>query len=412
MLPYTELVRDTSTAAAEREQLGREVRPGVGDPGMTRRSSSHLAPAISLNSCVLGFLIGCFVFYALHCTGSVDICIGCETDRAPLPYPPPYIAIHQPRITQISRVPSPTTTATGATRLHTGDRCPGNQLQLMVLILSAPNGSLRRNAIRGTWLHDTSPELVKLNLRFLIGTRDLAPEQLNPLSSEDEMFHDILFLPDHKEAYSNLTAKVLLGLVWADKNLEFDYLVKADDDSYVRIIPLVSALRKLKCPTLLYWGYFIGHAVPETAGRWAEKHWTICPHYLPYAMGGGYVLAREVVRLIGRFHHHFKLYSNEDVSLGSWLAPFHVTYVHDLRFNTEAASHGCSNDYIISHKEKVRGLYEKYVNIKKNGTMCSEEKEIRPAYIYNWTAASPLECCERSKGIPVPGALSITGAPL
>ena len=393
---------------------------------MTRRSSSHLAPAVSLNSCVLGFLIGCFVFYALHCTGSVDICIGCETDRAPLPYPPPSLAMHQPSTTllgkqegiqqEISRVPSPvptTTAATGATRLHTVDRCPANQLQVMVLILSAPNGSLRRNAIRGTWLHDTSPEQVKLNLRFLIGTRDLAPEQLNPLSSEDEMFHDILFLPSHKEAYSNLTAKVLLGLVWADNNMEFDYLVKADDDSYVRIIPLVSALRKLKCPSHLYWGYFIGHAAPETAGRWAEKHWTLCPHYLPYAMGGGYVLGREVVRLIGRFHHHFRLYSNEDVSLGSWLAPFNVTYVHDLRFNTEAASHGCSNDYIISHKEKVRGLYEKYVNIKKNGTMCSEEKEIRPAYIYNWTAASPLDCCERSKGIPVPGSLSITGrAPL
>lgn len=390
---------------------------------MTRRSSSHLAPAVSLNSCVLGFLIGCFVFYALHCTGSVDICIGCEADRAPLPYLPPSLTPHLSRSTlptkqEPSSVPSTApTSATGSkppepTRLHVRNGCPESQLQLVILILSAPNGSLRRNAIRGTWLHDTSPPQVKVTLRFLVGTKDLVPEQLIPLSSEADMFQDILFLPNHKEAYSNLTAKVLQGLVWADKNLDFDYLVKADDDSYVRILPLDSALHKLRCPSRLYWGYFIGHAVPETAGRWAEKHWTICPHYLPYAMGGGYVLARDVVRLIARFHHHFKLYSNEDVSLGSWLAPFHVSYIHDVRFNTEATSHGCNNDYIISHKEKVRSLYEKYVNLKKNGTFCSEEKEIRPAYIYNWTAASPLDCCVRSKGIPVPGALSFTGAAL
>lgn len=381
---------------------------------MTRRSNSHLGPAVSLNSFVLGFLIGCCVFYALHCTVSVDMCVGCEAERAQLPYLPPSLAPQPPRNAdpETSKVAhkhvssSPTTDssrlpqASGTTVHSAREGCLDAPLRLVILILSTPSGSLRRNAIRGTWMHDTSPDLVKLTMKFLVGTKDLTPEQLTPLSAEVDMFHDILFFSDHKEVYSNLTAKVLMGLVWADENLDFDYLVKADDDSYIRVSSLDSALRRLKCPLLLYWGYFMGHAVPETAGRWAEKHWTICPHYLPYAMGGGYVLARHVVKIIGRFHRHFKLYSNEDVSLGSWLAPFHVTHQHDLRFNTEAASHGCNNHYIISHKEKVRGMYEKYVHLKKNGTLCPEEKEIRPAYSYNWTA-SPLDCCERMKGLLV-----------
>ena len=379
---------------------------------MIRRSSGHLAPAVSLNSFVLGFLVGCVVFYALHCTGSVDVCIDCKVQRAPLPYPPSPLPTHSAPLSLSMRFansssPSVASTARVATEPATVARserggCPRGLLRLVILILSTPGGSLRRNAIRGTWMHDSPASLVKLTLKFVVGTGGLAAEQFGQLSSESEMFQDLLLLSEHREAYSNLTAKVLASLVWADRNLDFDFLVKADDDSYVRIPALEVAVRELGCPRDLYWGFFMGHAVPETAGRWAEKHWTICPHYLPYAMGGGYVLGRHVVRLISRFHKHFKLYSNEDVSLGSWLAPFHVTYRHDLRFNTEAASHGCNNHYIISHKEKVRSIYEKYVNLMKNGSLCSEEKEIRPAYLYNWSAPSPLLCCERIKGLPVP----------
>ena len=383
---------------------------------LMRRSSGHLAPAVSLNSFVLGFLIGCVLFYAL---GSVeDVCFDCKAQRVPLPYPPPpppsltphlhplslrTTATHHPlaNISTPARVTAqPRTVLPSAEEENVG--CPEGSLRLVILILSTPSGSLRRNAIRGTWMHDSPTDLVKLTLKFIVGMKDLSPEQVDGLSSESDMFQDLLFLSDHKEAYSNLTAKVLSSLVWADRNLDFDFLVKADDDSYVRIPSLQSALQDMGCPHDLYWGYLIGHSVPENAGRWAEKHWTVCPHYLPYAMGGGYVLSRSVVRIIGQFHSHFKLYSNEDVSLGSWLAPFHVTYLHDIRFNTEATSHGCNNNYIISHKEKVRSIYEKYVHLKKNGTLCGEEKEIRPAYLYNWSAPSPLDCCERVKGLPIP----------
>ena len=394
------------------ETSGDEVRfyPATSSYAMIRRSSGPLAPAVSLNSFVLGFLIGCVLFYALRCTGSVDdVCIDCKAQQVPLPYPPSPLSLRTATIANVSVTSSPRvswTTSEPKTVSYSEEEknrgCPEGPLRLVILILSTPSGSLRRNAIRGTWMHDCPTSLVKMTLKFIVGTKGLTQEQLEGLSSESDMFQDLLYLPDHKEAYSNLTAKVLGSLVWADRNLDFDFLVKADDDSYVRIPFLHSALRDLGCQHDLYWGYFIGHSVPETSGRWAEKHWTICPHYLPYAMGGGYVLGRHVVRIIARFHRHFRLYSNEDVSLGSWLAPFTVTYRHDLRFNTEATSHGCNNNYIISHKEKVRGIYEKYVQLKKNGTLCLEEKEIRPAYIYNWSAVSPMDCCQRIKGIHIP----------
>ena len=404
-------------------------------------SGARRGPDALLNSFTLGFLVGCAVFYTLDSTGLLDLCIGCQQPSTPRLVSPANLPLYayppRRRIPQASSATSlspstffpslssslhthseprswmepPTTPSLTAGATPAADHpevgCPEGPLKVVILILSSPDGNLRRNAIRGTWLHDAPRKQVHVTVRFVVGSMNLSKEQMGNLTAEDTMFRDLLFLPKHHEAYSNLAVKVLAGLAWADRTLDFDYLVKADDDSYVRISKLERALRALYCPRRLYWGYFMGHAFPEASGRWKEKHWTLCPHYLPYAMGGGYVLSRRLVHLLSRYHSRLRLYSNEDVSLGSWLAPFNITYHHDLRFNTEAQSHGCNNHYIISHKEQVRGMYHKYVQLKKNGTFCDEEKEIRPSYVYNWTASSPMECCVRVRGIPIPDEASV-----
>jgi len=222
------------------------------------------------------------------------------------------------------------------------------------------------------------------------------------LEDERKIYKDLLLLTDLKDSYANLSSKILLGFEWSEGNnsVEYDYMVKVDDDSYVRIEALAGALKEMECPRLFYWGYFMGFAFPLATGKWMERAWFKCPHYLPYAMGGGYVLSRDVVALIVKFSHKLTLYRNEDVTVGSWLAPYQLKRKHDLRFNVESQSHGCNNRYIINHKDKVRDLYGKHMSLLKNRTLCSKEKEIRPAYVYNWTA-SPLDCCRREKGLPV-----------
>lgn len=279
--------------------------------------------------------------------------------------------------------------------------CPEHPLQLLILVLSAPDSSLRRMAIRGTWMHHYSSRKVLSTTRFLVGLLNLPEEQLSSLREEQDVYQDLLLLEDLKDSYLNLSAKVLLGLEWSQaENVDFDYLVKTDDDSYVRIEAVSEALRQMECQNELYWGYFMGHAFPEPTGKWMERNWFKCPHYFPYAMGGGYVLSRKLVETVTRFSERLILYSNEDVTVSSWLSPYRLLRKHDLRFNVESLSHGCNNRYIISHKERVRSFYEKYSSLSKNRTLCSEEKEIRPAYVYNWTS-SPLDCCERIKGLPL-----------
>ena len=293
------------------------------------------------------------------------------------------------------RDPTPNTTAP-----HPAPSCPSRPLHLVILVLSAPGASLRRTAIRGTWAHDYRSRVVRATTRFLVGTRDLEPARTNNILKEQEMFGDLLILESLRDSYANLSTKVLLGLRWADRSLEYDFLVKVDDDSYVRVEGISNALHKLDCDPRLYWGYFMGHAYPEAVGKWAEQNWFQCPHYLPYAMGGGYVVSQRTVRALMQVSGRLVLYNNEDVTVGSWLAPLHLNRRHDVRFNVESLSHGCNNGYLISHKERVRTFYIKYTSLIKNGTLCEQEKETHPAYIYNWTA-SPLDCCHRIKGLPI-----------
>ena len=378
---------------------GASERPTSPD---VRRTAS---PQISLLSFVLGFLLGCMVFLGIgvhtvcigECSSSTDLYVRTSSSEALVHFDKELVAtvmvsLNETLVTQSTDQSTHVTETSG---------CPNRPLHLVVLILSAPGGVMRRNAIRGTWLHDFRSSRLRVTAKFLVGLRSLSRNRVSNLPTEETTFGDMLFLRDLEDVYSNLSTKVLMGLKWAHKSTTFDFVIKTDDDSYVRIEKVAAALKKTNCEERLYWGYFMGHAFPELTGKWAETQWFHCPHYLPYAMGGGYVLSWRTVQAIVRFSDRLKLYSNEDVAVGSWLAPYRLNRKHDLRFNVESLSHGCSNMYLISHKERVRMLYEKYTSLLRNKTLCSLEKEIRPAYQYNWTV-SPLDCCIRQKGLQIP----------
>lgn len=82
-------------------------------------------------------------------------------------------------------------------------------------------------------------------------------------------------------------------------------------------------------------------------GKWKESEWILCDRYLPYQvlsftkwrskrvsvnhkllqLGGGYVLAHDLVEYLGRNSKLFKIYKNEDVAVGAWLAGIDVKWV-------------------------------------------------------------------------------------
>ncbi|XP_004384528.1 beta-1,3-galactosyltransferase 6 [Trichechus manatus latirostris] len=237
--------------------------------------------------------------------------------------------------------------------------------------------------------------------RFAVGTAGLGADELHALEREQVRHGDLLLLPALRDSYENLTAKVLGMLTWLDEHVAFEFVLKADDDSFARLDALVAELRARDPPRRrrLYWGFFSGRGRVKPGGRWREGAWQLCDYYLPYALGGGYVLSADLVHYLRLSREYLRAWHSEDVSLGAWLAPVDVQREHDPRFDTEYKSRGCSNQYLVTHKQSLEDMLEKHQTLIHEGHLCKEEVRLRLSYIYDWSAP-PSQCCQRKEGIP------------
>lgn len=270
---------------------------------------------------------------------------------------------------------------------------------LFILVLSSVDGGERRAAIRETWASDHKTMVPKVILKFVIGTKELQPQQLGQLKVEETSHRDILLLHNFTESYYQLTTKMLYSFVEVDKLFKFQYLLKADDDTYIMLSTLLGELSERSSTKGLYWGYFDGRQVPKKQGKWKENSWFLCDRYLPFAKGGGYVLSSDVIHRLASNADGLQVYNSEDVSVGVWTSPYDIERKHDVRFDTEYVSRGCRNVYIVSHKQSIDDMKTKYNSLKQTGRQCVKEVQNRGSYEYDWNV-SPSECCKRQPDIP------------
>lgn len=222
---------------------------------------------------------------------------------------------------------------------------------LIILIISAPKNIDQRNTIRKTWLKLYKPksELFENEFRvihyFVIGNIGLNRQQLAVLNDEQSKNEDLLLIPVH-DTYRNLANKIKRSFEWLD--LQYDYglvykfVLKCDDDSFVVVPKLIEELQMLETLYLkpqiqdslkyisenknefytvnvqinnkfskenslgLYWGYFSGNARIKLRGKWKENDWIYSDRYLPYALGGGYLLSKNLISLIGKNANHLR----------------------------------------------------------------------------------------------------------
>ena len=186
---------------------------------------------------------------------------------------------------------------------------------LFLLIISAPKGVTQRKAMRETWLtlRDSKHSIKR---KFVIGTKKLSKATLSDLQKEQAEHSDLLFLIDFVDMYDSLSEKLLKSLVWVSENINTKFVMKLDDDSFVQLDLILTDLEKRENLGRLYWGFFRGNANIKRIGPWAENNWFLSDHYLPYALGGGYILSIDLVEYISKISGMVQLYKNEDVSLG------------------------------------------------------------------------------------------------
>ncbi|KAL8581846.1 hypothetical protein ACOMHN_010220 [Nucella lapillus] len=274
---------------------------------------------------------------------------------------------------------------------------PSRELKttLVVTVMSGPGNQHQRNTIRKTWVSDAPADSILV--KFVIGTRNVSEEALQSINREQFLHNDLLLFPTFAESYANLTTKLLYTLQWVDLTMDYKYLLKADDDSYVRVGLILKELRH-KPSERLYWGFFNGRAHVKKSGKWAEKAWFLCDRYLPYALGGGYVLSSDLVHYVSTNNQFLQHYLSEDVSLGTWLASLKIDRIHDERFDTEFVSRGCRNDYLITHKQTAMAMQMLHQNLHKFHELCTKEVVKRESYKYDWSVL-PSKCCVRSDKI-------------
>ncbi|XP_046615706.1 beta-1,3-galactosyltransferase 6 [Neodiprion virginianus] len=274
------------------------------------------------------------------------------------------------------------------------------QYKLIIVVFSAPSNVEQREAVRGTWLSENYEDVKYL---FVIGTQNMEFDQRNRLASENKAYHDLLLLPNLQDSYQALTKKLLHSFAHICKEYDFDYLLKCDDDSFVLVDKILKEFEKQRYEALdkeLYWGFFNGKAQVKRSGPWKETDWIFCDFYLPYARGGGYVLSQNLVKFIAQNSNILRLFNSEDVSVGLWLAPLsNIERKHDVRFDTEYRSRGCSNEHIIKHKQNVEAMNTMYQTYKASGALCVKEVRYRNSYRYDW-GVPPSRCCIRELGIP------------
>lgn len=218
--------------------------------------------------------------------------------------------------------------------------------EMILLILSAPKNLDRRNTIRETWLklstHKNGND-IKFKHYFIVGSLGLTIDQMLHLTSEQSQFNDILIVPVY-DSYKNLTEKMMKSFIWLteqiDIGLDFKYVLKCDDDSFVRLDSIAHEIQQLeimyvkadikhllndkdKSPyitiniqvnkedkfvkdLMLYWGYFDGDAHIHRGGKYKETSWILSDTYLPYALGGGYILSKGLVTYIGKNSNYLR----------------------------------------------------------------------------------------------------------
>ncbi|KAF3322041.1 putative beta-1,3-galactosyltransferase 19 [Carex littledalei] len=137
------------------------------------------------------------------------------------------------------------------------------------------------------------------------------------------------------------------------------YIMKCDDDTFVRLESVMAEVRKVPARKSLYIGNINFYHKPLREGKWAVTYeeWPE-EDYPPYANGPGYVVSSDIAYyIVSEFENSkLRLLKMEEVSMGMWVEQFNKTlpveYIHSVRF----CQFGCIDDYFTAHYQSPRQM--------------------------------------------------------
>ncbi|WCJ21764.1 Galactosyltransferase family protein [Euphorbia peplus] len=245
------------------------------------------------------------------------------------------------------------------------------QVELFIGILSAGNHFAERMAVRKTWMQHKLIRSAEVVARFFValnGRKEINIE----LKKEADYFGDIVIVP-YMDNYDLVVLKTVAICEYGVRDVAAKYIMKCDDDTFVRVDTVIKEAKQVHEDRSLYIGNINYYHKPLRSGKWAVtfEEWPE-EEYPPYANGPGYIVSSDIAEfIVAEFQtHKLRLFKMEDVSMGMWVEKFNsskpVEYVHSLKF----CQFGCIEDYNTAHYQSPRQMICLWDKLRHGNAQC------------------------------------------
>ncbi|XVF40063.1 hypothetical protein PTKIN_Ptkin01aG0082300 [Pterospermum kingtungense] len=252
---------------------------------------------------------------------------------------------------------------------------PSRSIQLFIGVLSATNHFAERMAVRKTWMQSSAIKSLNVVVRFFVALNPR--KEVNAvLKKEAAYFGDIVILP-FMDRYELVVLKTIAICEFGVQNVSAAYIMKCDDDTFVRVGTVLKEIDGISSRRPLYMGNLNLLHRPLRNGKWAVTYeeW---PEevYPPYANGPGYIISSDIAKFIVSQHgdRKLRLFKMEDVSMGMWVEQFNssttVQYSHSWKF----CQYGCMVDYYTAHYQSPRQMICLWDKLSRGQAHCCNFK--------------------------------------
>ncbi|KAL3675827.1 hypothetical protein R1sor_025775 [Riccia sorocarpa] len=248
------------------------------------------------------------------------------------------------------------------------------RLKLFIGVFSTTNNFDRRMAVRRTWMQSEEVRSSNVVVRFFVGLHK--QDQVNKeMLDEAKTYGDIQLLP-FVDYYDLITLKTIAICIYATKHVTADYVMKTDDDTFVRIDAVLAAIKTRRSPRSK--SLLLG-AVETNAGpdRGVNSKWYVSeqeyPHatYPPWAHGPGYIISNDIAKYVTKMSakHGLQLFKLEDVAMGIWIDSYSRKQRRGIEYlnNPFFISAGCEENYTIAHYQMPRQMLCLWQELKTKG---------------------------------------------
>ncbi|PUZ37521.1 hypothetical protein GQ55_9G126500 [Panicum hallii var. hallii] len=248
-------------------------------------------------------------------------------------------------------------------------------VELFIGILSAGNHFTERMAARRSWISSVRNSSSTV-ARFFVavnGRREVNEDLLK----EADFFGDIVIVP-FVDSYDLVVLKTIAICDYAARVVPAKYVMKCDDDTFVRLDSVMAEVKKISDDKSFYLGNMNYFHRPLREGKWAVSYeeWPI-EEYPPYADGAGYIVSSDIANFVASEMEkgRLNLFKMEDVSMGMWVGRFNssgnaVAYAHSPRF----CQSGCADDYLTAHYQSPAQMVCLWEKLRQGRPQCCNSR--------------------------------------